>query len=176
MLRRRRSRTRRSLVQWWVLWRVPVLLLVIMTSWWFLYRPYVEASAEWVRVEHEFGICGERGRPIACVSDGDTVTIGYGSTARRIRLTGFDAPEIDGACPAESAEALRAQSALQNWLNRGPLEWDGGSDPPRDRYGRELRRASRVQPDGSRQMLADHMIDTGLAEGPGAWESRNWCS
>ena len=33
----------------------------------------------------------------------------------------------------------------------------------------------RTLPDGSHQLLADHMIDAKLAEGPGPWERRDWC-
>lgn len=176
MLKRRSNSSRRKRwISWWVLWRVPVLLLIIMMAWWFLYRPYAASLAEWTNVQHSFDVCGTRGRGFACVSDGDTVTLGYGSGARRIRLTGFDAPEIDGECPRESAEALRAQGALREWLNNGAFEWDGGADPPRDRYGRELRSVRRALPDGSHQSLADHMIGLKLAEGPGPWQRRRWC-
>lgn len=173
--RRRRNSRRQRWLTWWVLWRIPVLLLVIMLAWWFLYRPWAASQAEWTKVEYSFDICGTPGRGFACVSDGDTVTLGYGSTARRIRLTGFDAPEIDGQCPAESAAALRAQAGLRGWLNVGAFEWDGGADPPRDRYGRELRSARRTLSGGSHQLLSRHMIDADLAEGPGPWERQNWC-
>lgn len=173
--RRSRSPRRSRWISWWVLWRIPVLLTVLMLAWWFLYRPIAANMGEWSRVSLRFDICGTRGRGFACVSDGDTVTLGYGSEARRIRLTGFDAPEIEGACPAESAAALRAQMELRAWLNRGTFEWDGGADPPRDRYGRELRAVRRIAPDGSRQTLADHMIAAELAEGPGPWERQDWC-
>lgn len=176
MLDRRRITSRRQRwINWWVLWRIPMMLLVIMLAWWFLYRPYAASQAEWVPVSQRFDICGTPGRGFACISDGDTVTLGFGSSARRIRLTGFDAPEIDGACPTEAAAALRAQQELQAWLNRGGFEWDGGTDPPRDRYGRELRSVRRTFPNGSHQTLAEHMIDAKLAEGPGPWERRDWC-
>jgi len=134
-----------------------------------------EPPGEWVKIGQTFGVCGERGRPYACVSDGDTVTLGYGRQARRIRLTGFDTPEMDGACAAESATARVAQSALRDWLNSGLFEWNGGADPNYDKYGRELRAVRRVQADGSTQELADVMIDAKLAEGDGPWESRDWC-
>lgn len=171
----RQSRRRQRWLTWWVLWRIPVLLLAIMLAWWFLYRPWVASLAEWEPAQYSFDICGERGRGFACVSDGDTVTLGYGSGARRIRLTGFDAPEIEGRCKKESALALRAQHELRGWLNQGKFEWDGGAEPPRDRYGRELRAVRRTLPDGSHASLAEHMIDMRLAEGPGPWERRDWC-
>lgn len=173
-LRSDRSRRQRW-INWWVLWRIPVLLSVLMAGWWFAYRPFAESRAGWTAVSRSFDICGTRGRGFACVSDGDTLTLGYGPSARRIRLTGFDAPEIEGACAAETARAHEAERALQGWLNSGGFEWDGGADPPYDRYGRELRRVRRVLPGGGQEMLADFMIDAGLAEGPGPWEGRSWC-
>lgn len=176
---RQPSRPRRAAASrwlaWWTLWRIPTLLLVLMLAWWFAFRPWAASRAEWTPATQGFDLCGERGRGHACVTDGDTVMLGYGEGARRIRLTGFDAPEMAGACPAERAAALRARQELQLWLNRGAFEWDGGADPPRDRYGRELRSARRTLPDGSHQLLADHMIDAKLAEGPGPWERRDWC-
>ena len=177
MLKRRSRRSRRQRwLGWWVIWRIPVLLIVVMLAWWFIYRPIAASMADWAEVQYDFDVCGERGRGFACVSDGDTVTLGYGSSARRIRLTGFNAPEIEGQCPAESAAALRAQAELRAWLNRGAFEWDGGSEPPRDRYGRELRSVRRTAPEGSSETLAEHMIDADLAEGPGPWQYQNWCS
>ncbi len=157
----------------WTRWATPMLAVGLVGAWYFA-QPYL-APKVWDRVGTQFGTCGERGRPFYCVSDGDTVTIGFGSNARRIRLTGFDAPEIDGACQAEKAKALLAQKELRNWLNRGPFEWDGGASPPRDQYGRELRAARRLASDGSEQRLADHMIGAKLAAGEGPWEWRDWC-
>ncbi|QPC98930.1 thermonuclease family protein [Qipengyuania soli] len=91
---------------------------------------------------------------------------------RRIRLTGFDAPEMDGACAAERTRAQEAKRALHAWLAGGPFEWNGGADPPRDKYGRELRAARR-----GKDELADHMIGLGLAEG-GGWTTQriDWCA
>jgi endonuclease YncB( thermonuclease family) len=173
--RSRRSRKRRWL-GWWVMWRIPVLLILVMLAWWFIYRPIAANMGDWVEAEHGFDTCGESGRGFACVSDGDTVTLGYGNSTRRIRLTGFDAPEIEGKCPAESAAAVRAQTALREWLNRGAFEWDGGNAPPHDRYGRELRSVRRTLPDGGRETLAQFMIDADLASGPGPWEWQDWCN
>ena len=150
------------------------MLAIGLVGTWYVAQPHL-APKDWDQVGTQFGTCGERGRPFHCVSDGDTVTIGYGSNARRIRLTGFDAPEIAGACEAERAQALRAQGELRDWLNRGPFEWDGGASPPRDQYGRELRSVRRVAPDGEVEQLADHMIDAGLASGDGPFQWRDWC-
>lgn len=110
------------------------------------------------------------------MADGDTLIIGFGKERRRIRLTGFDAPELDGACPAERETAIAAREALHAWLGQGGAEWDGAADPPYDQYGRELRAASRTGRDGKREYLADTMIARGLAE-PSGWgaEAVDWC-
>ena len=114
-----------------------------------------------------FRLCGTPG-PGPCVIDGDTLAIGK----RRVRLTGFDAPEMDGACKLEVAKANRAKLELHRWLARGRFEWTGGTEPPYDRYGRELRGARRGD-----DLLADHMIGAGLAEGSGWGASAvDWCS
>lgn len=176
--RPRFARERRSARGWWLLWRVPTLVLVVMAAWWFLLRP-IEQEQGWVVVDEGFALCSGGGgeRKEGCVVDGDTVVLGFGNARRRIRFTGFDAPEMDGACEAESELALAARDRLHDWLSEGAFEWNGAGDPPRDRYGRELRRARRARPDGSYEELADIMIASGLAAASG-WgsEPRDWCS
>ncbi len=94
---------------------------------------------------------------------------------RKIRLTGFDAPELSGACPAEENRAIAARDALHDWLNAGAFALDGGGEPPRDRYGRELRAARRGD-----ILLGDLMIDRQLAQASGwgsGWgvDRDGWC-
>lgn len=171
-----RGRSSSRLLTWWVLWRVPALLLIVMAAWWFGVRPVMEEQG-WVRVDQEFALCGERGSSAdGCVVDGDTLTIGFGNDRRRIRLTGFDAPELEGACPAESEAAVSARSALHDWLSQGRFEWNGAQDPPYDQYGRELRSVRRTTSDGQREYLAETMIERGLAAESG-WgaEPKDWC-
>lgn len=128
-------------------------------------------AAEWTRVDTRFELCAT-GPGSACVIDGDTLRYGHLRNDRRIRLKGFDAPEMNGACPAEKVRAEEAKRALWAWLARGPFEWDGGADPPRDRYGRELRTVRRDD-----ELLADHMVGLGLAEGGGWLTGRiDWCA
>lgn len=156
-------------------WAGPILLMSALIAIWLFAKPMVEP--EWRPAQHgNFGLCGERGRPFACVTDGDTVTLGFGKAARRIRLTGYDAPEMNGACPAESARAREARGALLAWLNAGPFEWDGGDEPPYDQYGRELRNVRRLHPDGRSEELAETMITAGLA-GESGWgfAETDWC-
>ena len=113
-----------------------------------------------------FRLCGTKGSG-PCVIDGDTLAIGQ----RRVRLTGYDAPEMDGACEAERVKALEAKAGLHAWLAKGRFSWTGGENPPRDRWGRELREARRRD-----ELLADYMIGSGLAEGSGWGAERvEWC-
>lgn len=161
----------------WLKWRVPILLLIVTAVWWFGYRPLIEERG-WVEVRERFVLCSGTGeRAAGCVVDGDTVVLGFGNQQRRIRITGFDTPELDGACPAEITKAREAQQRLRDWLEQGPFEWDGGQDPPRDQYGRELREVRRTFDDGSREYLADYMLANGLAAQSG-WDAPtvNWCA
>ena len=177
VVRFRRPRKRSRLLTWWIMWRVPALLLIVMAGWWFGVRPVMEEQG-WVRVDREFGLCGARGSGVqGCVVDGDTVIIGFGDDRRRIRLTGFDAPELDGACPAENEAAAIARDALHTWLSEGAFEWNGAEDPPYDQYGRELRAVRRVTGEGNREYLAETMIERGLAAESG-WGAtpKDWCA
>lgn len=165
------------MLTWWVLWRVPALLGIVMAAWWFGVRPIMNEQG-WVRVSQDFAICSEKSSGSAgCVVDGDTVIVGFGRDQRRIRLTGFDAPELDGACEVESRLAITARDALHEWLQRGSFEWNGAQDPPRDQYGRELREVRRIGAGNRREYLADTMIARGLAAESG-WgsEPKNWCA
>jgi len=127
---------------------------------------YNERSAEWALSEYQFSQCYQRGGA-ACTVDGDTIVIGD----RRIRLAGFDTPELDGACQAERQLAIVARDELTQWLNLGAFELDGGAEPARDQYGRELRAARRRG-----EYLADVMIDRKLARSNG-WGAgaADWC-
>lgn len=161
--RRRRAALWRRMGRW-LLFGLIAVLAVLATRW-------QASSGDW-QVERggAFALCGER-RAARCVVDGDTVMLGQ----RRVRLTGFDAPELDGACEAERMLARRAQVALRDWLNRGPFQLDGGADPPRDTYGRELRAARRDDAAGQ-ESLADTMVEAGLARSTG-WgaDEPGWC-
>ncbi len=152
---------------------MPTLVAAI---WWFGIRP-ITYEQGWVWVDEVFSLCGEGERSRACVIDGDTLSVARsGSKPLRIRLIGFDTPELEGACEAESALARKAQAALFDWLSRGAFEWNGADDPPYDQYGRELREVRRKRADGSREYLAEAMINAGLASESG-WGSEpvDWC-
>ncbi|MCL4673144.1 MAG: hypothetical protein KJZ64_09460 [Sphingomonadaceae bacterium] len=152
---RRRRAARWRGVRWWLLLGVLVAGALVLGRW-------QGMGGDWQMQEPgRFALCGE-GRAARCVVDGDTVMLGQ----RRVRLTGYDAPEFDGACEAERLLARRARLALRDWLNRGPFALDGGADPPRDRYGRELRAARRTDAAGQ-EWLADTMVEAGLARSTG---------
>ncbi|WP_432201335.1 thermonuclease family protein [Erythrobacter sp. W53] len=171
--RRKRGKLLRRL-GWWI-----VIIGLVFAAWWSGLIPNM-ATRDARTVDQTFGICGQGGGSAACVPDGDTIVFGGGETRRRVRLTGFDAPEMDGKCDAERVQAVKARTALAAWLNTGPFHWDGGDDPPYDKYGRELRSAWRETPNGDgdirREWLADHMIARGLASQSG-WDAaeNDWC-
>lgn len=177
-MRKRRHRQMRPsrLQSLWSKTRVPILMAVCVTAWWFFDKTHTEERG-WVRADYGFALCGHPWSGAAgCVVDGDTLVIGNGPDRRRIRLTGFDTPELDGQCEAESTKAMQARTALHLWLGRGPFEWSGDTQPPFDKYGRELRRVRRVDADGSSEYLEDHMTERGLAEGDN-WGGMyiDWC-
>ena len=158
---------RRRLARLWRKVRVWLVILAVMGAAlaWHLVGGN---EPDWQLVETPFGVCGEARGSAGCVIDGDTLAIGR----RRIRLTGYDAPELDGACAAEQRLAIEARDAVAAWLDAGPFEMTAADSAPRDRYGRELLAARR----GS-ETLADHMIARGLAAETG-WGAapRDWCA
>lgn len=185
----RRSRPPRFDARWtdrrrrsarWRRWRgvlsVLILAVVFAVSW--AVTRWNEQRGPWEALPSRVGECGTKGSGPVCAIDGDTIWLAArdGAPARRIRLTGFDAPELAGACPAERALASKARAELAGWLSSGPVSLDGGADPPRDRYGRELRRARRDAPGGGIEWLDDHMVEAGLARREGPGRAGEWCA
>jgi endonuclease YncB( thermonuclease family) len=157
--RRRRAATWRTW-RWWIGLAAVLAAAALFARW-------PGTGGDWQAVDARFGLCGE-GRVANCVVDGDTVMLGE----RRVRLTGYDAPELAGKCEAERRLALLARAALADWLNRGAFALDGGAEPPRDAYGRELRAARRSDAAGQ-EWLAATMAERGLGRTDGA---RDWCA
>ena len=173
----KRKRTRKS--RWRKLgrgFRKTLVLALIFGASILLVRWQDTGEETWLSLGSDFALCGP-GQWQRCVVDGDTLKIGQ----RRIRLTGYDAPEMDGACQRERVKAREAQSALRDWLNAAPYHLSGGAEPPRDKYGRELREARRDVTGTDRFLgkgyLSQHMMDIGLAE-PYGWGGApyDWCS
>jgi micrococcal nuclease len=175
---RRPGRPRRGwLLSWWNVWRVPTLVTIVAAVWWFGIRP-LDQEEGWVPVTEAFSLCGSGERTPGCVIDGDTLLMtGGGVKPRRIRLVGFDTPELEGACPAEEKLAREARQMVAQWLSQGTFEWSGGAEPAYDQYGRQLRAIRRTKPDGSHEYLAYFMIEAGLADESG-WGAADtdWCA
>ena len=150
----------------------PLLTFVLLLGAFLVFRQFTHVPEEWAPAPRGLSICGSGPSAAGCVIDGDTIAIGQ----RRIRLTGYNAPELAGECAAETALALRARDELHRWINAGPVSFDGGTQPPYDKYGRELRAARRVAANGRTEDLATHMIDAGLAQSTGWGAVRGgWC-
>jgi endonuclease YncB( thermonuclease family) len=128
-----------------------LLGLLLALSWW-LSRP-AEPSAGPERVAELFTRCGS-GTEHACVVDGDSFRLGK----RRIRIRGIDAPEREGACPAETELAERSAARLTELLSAGPFIMTAVGGDERDQYDRELRVLTR----GGRS-IGDEMVSAGLA-------------
>jgi endonuclease YncB( thermonuclease family) len=115
------------------------------------------------------GVTATDGCRIYGIVDGDTVRMHCpGSGRGATRLTGFDTPEFDAACPRELVMAYLATQALRLEL------WRAGAiavaERGRDRYGRRL---ARVEVDGV--PLARRMVDTGFARAYDGGARPGWC-
>ena len=168
------TRKRRRGERWWNRWSITISAIVIAVSAWVLAKYEVVdlvGSGDWKVVHGKFTLCG-RGRGANCVIDGDTVML----ARTKVRLRGYNAPELDGECAEEVTLARQSRDRLLAWLNRGDLLMDGGDDPAFDRYGRELRAARRPDKNGRMEWLSDHMIDAGLGQETG-WDAPRggWC-
>ena len=106
-------------------------------------------------------ICGS-GRRINCVVDGDTIWV----DREKIRLEGFNAPEMNGECDRERRMAVEARAELRRALDGRAFAIERSGT---DRYGRTL---ATVRVDG--EDVGHRLIARGLAhEWRGFKES--WC-
>ncbi len=165
--RYRRGRWRRFLP---LIWLVPV----VAAGLWLIQQPTL--GSRWQPAGQHFTICGQGPSP-ACVIDGDTIVIGK----RHIRMSDYNAPELQGECAAESALAITSRAELLAWINRGPFEMSGGENPPRDKYNRELRELRRVDDQGNIDWLLDTMLrhHEGHSKFGSTFQQRNgggWCN
>ena len=106
-------------------------------------------------------ICGSEKR-VNCVVDGDTIWV----RGEKIRLEGFNAPEMNGSCDRERRMAIQARDELRRALNGRAFAIERNGE---DRYGRTLA-TIRV---GGRDVGAG-LISKGLAH---EWRGfkENWC-
>ena len=139
-----------------------LLAILLALSWWLKQPPPPSVGPE--RVAERFTQCGvDRG--FACIIDGDSFRLGK----RRIRIRGIDAPEREGACPAETALAARAADRLAALLNAGPFTMTAVGGDERDQYGRELRVLTR-----NGRSIGGAMVAAGLAHDY-AGKKAGWC-
>jgi len=166
-----RWRARQRSQRWsWLRWAGPLLLIAL--AWHAWNQPALRAAIGLPlpvpqQVTTRFVLCAAPGHASHCVVDGDTLVIGQ----RRIRVAGIDAPEIHGACPAESAAAHHAALAMQAWLNAGPFLLEDAATVPHDQHGRELQRPAREHGEA----LAPHMVRTGHAREYQSGRRQPWC-
>ena len=101
--------------------------------------------------------------------DGDTCTIRFSDSnpivaEQRLRLSGFDTPEIRGKCDMEKQMAKDARDFTRNYLKSNSVAW---VITTRDKYGRVV-----VEIDG----LADSLVQMGLARYyDGKSKRLGWC-
>lgn len=106
-------------------------------------------------------ICTD-GNRFTCIVDGDTIRY----RGERIRLEGFNTPEMRGQCRRETDLARQAQRRLQQVLHNVPFSIHRSGT---DRYGRTLATVRTANGD-----VGDVLIREGLAH---VWRGRqeNWC-
>lgn len=106
-------------------------------------------------------LCGN-GKRVNCIVDGDTIWV----NGEKIRLQGFNAPEMNGSCEQERRLAVKARDELRRAINGRSLAIERNGQ---DRYGRTL---ATVRVDG--RDVADELIDRGLAH---RWRGykESWC-
>jgi micrococcal nuclease len=103
------------------------------------------------------------------VVDGDTLQMTCGGVQHRVRLLGFDTPEVShAACSAERAAGERSTRILQGLVAGGPVtsvRFKG-----QDRYGRDLADVAI----GGRD-LAEAMLRSGGALPYSGRRRPDWC-
>ena len=136
------------------------------------------AKMRWIWVIGLTLVCGtaqgETPRAQDCqvsqVVDGDTLHLICDERRYKLRLLGYDTPEISRpACAREAAAGARATRALQALVATGPgtaLRLDG-----RDRYGRDLGELAIGGQDVATVMLA-----SGFARPYSGGRRQSWCN
>jgi len=107
---------------------------------------------------------------VTYVVDGDTVHMNCGGGAMKVRLLGFDTPEVfSPSCRREKAAGDAATRALTALVRSAPVT--SAVFHGHDRYGRNL---ARVAIGG--QEVAGYMIGLGLALPYHGHRRPNWCA
>lgn len=90
---------------------------------------------------------------VSRVVDGDTLHLICGGLRHKVRLLGFDAPEVfHPRCPAEAAAGAQATALMRRLVAAGPVT--GVQFSGKDRYDRDLAKVEVAGKDLSAQMLA----------------------
>lgn len=102
------------------------------------------------------------GKRVNCVVDGDTIWL----DGEKMRLEGFNTPEMDGVCELERQLAVQARDRLQNLISGRALTVTRNG---KDRYDRTLATIKVSGRDVGESLIAD-----GLAH---RWQGRkeSWC-
>ena len=103
------------------------------------------------------------------VVDGDTLHLSCNGTAHKVRLLGYDTPEIyHPLCPAERQAGEAASEILRRLAASGPVT--GVQFSGHDRYGRDL---AHMQIAG--QDVSAFMLTTPLARPYRGHKHPDWC-
>ena len=107
---------------------------------------------------------------VTYVVDGDTLHIDCGAGERKVRLLGYDTPEIyHPKCQAEAEAGRKATDLLAGLVASGPVT--GFAVQGQDRYGRDLASVAIAGTDVTAYMLATH-----LALPYTGHQHPNWCA
>ena len=106
---------------------------------------------------------------VSKVVDGDTLHLTCNGSRHKVRLLGYDSPEIyHPLCPAEKRAGEQATDLMRRLVDSGPVtqvEFKG-----HDRYGRDL---AHVQIGG--QDVSTYMLATALARPYHGHKHPDWC-
>ncbi|NBZ87714.1 thermonuclease family protein [Stagnihabitans tardus] len=103
------------------------------------------------------------------VTDGDTLHMACDGARHKVRLLGYDTPEIySPKCQAEKAMGLRATRVMERLVASGPVT--AVTFKGQDRYGRDLAWVEIAGRDVTTQMLA-----SGLAVVYVPRQKPDWC-
>ena len=117
--------------------------------------------------------CGAAAAPLSCqvnrVVDGDTLHLTCGGVGHRVRLLGYDTPEVfHPLCAAEGMAGKRATARLAELVATGPVT--GVIFAGRDRYGRDL---ASVKIGG--RDVAGYMLASNLTRPYQGRQHPDWC-
>ena len=106
---------------------------------------------------------------VTYVVDGDTLHLDCGVGERKVRLLGYDTPEIyHPKCAAEAEAGRRATDLLAGLVASGPVT--ALSVQGKDRYGRDLATIFIAGTD-----VTGYMLASGLAQPYTGHQHPNWC-